>query len=337
MSIGVGVIGLGFMGRTHVDAYAAANEAGFANHLVAVADRNEAALSGERPGAKGNLEGGATGLLFDPAKVATSTDSDDVFKNPDVQLVSICTHTRTHVELAKRALAAGKHVVLEKPIALTSAEVAELIEAERSATGWVMPAMCMRFWPGWSWLKEAVDSGEHGKVRSAVFRRLAFPPNWSPEFYAKSSENGGALFDLHVHDADLVRWLFGEPTSVSATGSLDHLTASYSFADGPAHVIAEGGWDHTPGYEFRMSYTVIFDEATAEFELGHEPTWTLAQNGQRKTLTPAEGTGYDHELRHALQSLATSTHPHPRLQEALGLTRMLETEEKAVSDTIFPS
>src|SRR4029453_5583634 len=89
------------------------------------------------------------------------------------------------------------------------------------------------------------------------------PPAWSPAFYGDPARSGGALFDLHVHDADLVRWLFGAPGAVTSTGTLDHVTTLYRYADGPAHVVAEGGWDHAGGFPFSMGYTVVFERATA--------------------------------------------------------------------------
>ncbi|MEX1024731.1 MAG: Gfo/Idh/MocA family oxidoreductase [Planctomycetota bacterium] len=330
MTLGVAVVGLGFMGRTHVDAYRAAHAAGFANRLVAVADRS-ADLSGARPGVKGNLERADTAPLFDAERVFVTRDVDEVFRHPDVDLVSIATHTASHVELALTALAASKHVLLEKPVALFATDVERLLEAEAAASSWVMPAMCMRFWPGWSWLKEAVASGEHGAVRSLVLRRLAFPPNWSPGFYRDAAANGGALMDLHVHDADLVRWLFGEPERVRSTGTLDHLTTFYEFPDGPPHVVAEAGWDHAPGYAFRMAYTAIFERATVEFELGHDPTWTLSADGERRVLSLPPETGYDLEVRHALDCAARGVRPAPTLAEAAGLAHMLDAERRSLA------
>ena len=131
-----------------------------------------------------------------------------------------------------------------------------------------MPAMCVRFWPGWSWLRERVVDGSLGAVRSAVFRRLGTRPGWA-KFYADVERSGGALFDLHVHDTDFVQWCFGTPASLSSTGSLDHLTTLYRYPGGPPHVVVEGGWDHAPGFPFQMRYTVIFEHATADFDLAH--------------------------------------------------------------------
>ena len=246
-TIGVGVIGLGFMGRTHINAFAAANAAGFANKLVAVCDKSPERRAG-RASAAGNIAtGGAGEQLFDPREVRGYEDAAQLFADPAVELVSICTHTSTHVELAKAALEAGKHVLLEKPVALDSASIEQLLEVARRSKGLCMPAMCIRFWPAWAWLKRAIASGEYGAVKSAVFRRLGSRPQWAADFYANNTASGGALFDLHVHDVDFATWCLGAPRFVAAAGSEDHVSALYHYESGPQHVAVEGGWDHSAG------------------------------------------------------------------------------------------
>jgi predicted dehydrogenase len=328
--IGVGVIGLGFMGRTHVRAYRAAAEAGHANRLVRVCDRDPerfATGSVER----GNMEAEDEGPLFDPEETAVGADPAELLADDAVELVSICTHTESHVDLALSALEAGKHVLVEKPVALTSQRVQLLADAAAASDRLCLPAMCMRFWPGWDWLKGAVEGGEHGAVRSAAFRRLASHPAWSPAFYGDPERSGGALFDLHVHDADLVRHLFGAPSSVLSTGTVDHVTTAYRFDDGPLHVTAEGGWDHSPGFQFFMGYTVVFERATASYALDREPALVLARDGGTEAIPLAAGTGYDGEVRHALALCRDGRGADgSAVHEAVWLTRMLEAERESM-------
>jgi predicted dehydrogenase len=160
--IGVGVIGLGFMGRAHVGCYAAAARAGLPCKLVAVCDADEAKLTGDGP-VSGNLETGAKAeRLFDPREVRAYRRAEELLADPHVGLVSICTHTDYHVDLASRRCNAGKHVLVEKPVALRSADVRRLADAARSAKTLCMPAMCIRFWPGWDWLHARVKDGALG-------------------------------------------------------------------------------------------------------------------------------------------------------------------------------
>lgn len=303
----VGVIGLGLMGRTHVESYASAARAGNVCRLVAVADPNPERLTG-RITVEGNLQraSDADALLFDPRSVRTGTSAANVIDDPEVDLVSICTPTDTHVELARRALRAGKHVLLEKPVALDPRAIDELADEAQRAQRICMPAMCMRYWPGWSWLRDAVRDGRYGKVRSAVFQRLASRPTWNAAFYADSARSGGALFDLHVHDADLAHWLFGAPDEIAATGSIDHVTAIYRYANGPQHVVLEGGWDHASGFPFRMRFVVLFERATAEFDLRRDPRLEISIDGRVETPALESATGYDLEVRAVLGAVRSA-------------------------------
>ncbi len=326
--IGVGVIGLGYMGHTHVAAYRTAARAGIPNRLVAVCDQDLARLQGQalRPG---NIETGS-GAFLDLSRVEVYGSAEALLANAAVELASICTPTDTHVALALAALEAGKHVIVEKPVALGSREVERLAEAARRSGRVCMPAMCMRFWPGWTWLKERIDSGEFGPVRSAVFRRLASPPAWSRGFYGDVHKSGGALFDLHVHDADFVRFCFGAPAEVASTGSLEHLTTFYRFEEGPEHVVAEGGWNHSQGFPFHMGYTVVFERATAEYAFGRSPRLLLARDGRAEPVEIGDGTGYEGEIAHALAACAGEARLAATLDEAVGLVRMLEAERDSL-------
>lgn len=332
--IGVGVIGLGFMGRTHLGAYRAAHAAGFANEIVAVCDSSaeRRAGRGDEQGVRGNLRTGANAeRLFDPAATRAYEHADDLFADPRVELVSICTHTSTHVDLALLALAAGKHVLVEKPVALTSASASQLADAARRASTLCMPAMCMRFWPGWDFLHDRIAAGTFGAPKSATFCRIGARPSWSP-FYSDATQCGGPLFDLHVHDADFVRWCFGEPQSVTACGTFEHFTASYRFDGGPLHATAEAGWDPAPGFPFRMRATVMLEEATVDFDLARDTPLLVARAGRVDAIELAQTNGYDGEVRHLLATIAAGRGELiATIDEAVGLTRMLEREHACLS------
>jgi predicted dehydrogenase len=330
-ALGVGIVGLGFMGRTHLAAFRAANAAGHANRLVAVCDSDPQRRQG-LAAAAGNMKTGADAeRMFDPAQVRGYATAAELFADREVELVSICTQTPTHVELALAALAAGKHVLLEKPVALTSADAERLARAAATSKGLCMPAMCIRFWPAWSWVKRAIDERRFGAVRSAVFRRLGTAPQWAPGFYGDPEQSGGALFDLHVHDADFVRFCFGDARSVTSTGSLEHVTTLYRFANGPAHVVAEGGWDHTPGFAFKMAFTVVFERATADYDFGRASELLLAQDGQSEPVALEPLNGYDGEVRHLLDAIASGSRKlDATMADALAHTRMLEAERRSI-------
>jgi len=325
-AIGVGVIGLGFMGGTHVQAYRAAHAAGFANRLVAVCDADPQRRAGHG-GAAGNIATGSDERLFDPADVAATDDPAELLANPAVELVSICTPTDSHVELALRALEAKKHVLVEKPVAVSSRAIEELAAAARAASTLCMPAHCIRFWPAWRYAHDAIRAKTYGATRSAVFRRLASMPSWSADFYADPERSGGALFDLHIHDTDFIRATFGEPERVQSTGDPHHVTTLYHFPDGPPHVVAEGGWDHTPGWPFEMTFTIVCERATLDFRIGREPELLLIQDGEARPVELSATTGWDEEIRALLAAIRDGASAPPlTVDDALGTARLLEAE-----------
>src|SRR6185503_13761303 len=143
-----------------------------------------------------------------------------------------------HPELAIAALKAGKHVLCEKPLARTSQLARQIVESAEDAKGFFMPAMCIRFWPEWAWVKNAIHEKTFGLVLGARFRRVAQPPGWGHQHFLSGEKSGGALLDLHVHDVDFVQFCFGRPRAVHATGyrkfsgAVDHVVAQYHFASG---------------------------------------------------------------------------------------------------------
>ena len=346
-SIGVGVIGLGFMGQTHLRAYQAAAADGFGCRLVAVCDPDPARRAGHAQTAgnistRGDVASGAAGtpkLLFDPRLVNSYASPEELLADRAVHLVSICTYTETHVPLALAALAAGKHVLVEKPISLRSAEVRRLADAARLAQTrhglLCMPAMCMRFWPGWDWLRARVLDGSLGRVHSATFTRMGSGPAWSAGFYRDTARSGGALMDLHIHDTDFVRWCFGPPQSVCSAGDEMHVTTifRYTGANAPTHIVAEGGWDLAPGAGFRMRFVVNFERATAEFDLARSPALVLHTAEGSSAVEPAApgiATGYDGEVRHLLNAIATDRRElAATMDEAASVAAMLEAEAES--------
>ena len=288
--IGVGVIGLGFMGRTHVDAFSRVSEC----EVVAVADRDEVRLLGF-PSDGGNLSSDSTERMFDPEITATFKDHSGLLAFDEVDVVSITTPTPTHMEIAVQAIESGRHVLVEKPVALDVASIRRL-EALAEEHGVVaMPAHCMRFWPAWSWMHQQIRDETYGTVRRASFVRTGSAPSWNPDFYRDPAKSGGAVVDLHIHDTDFVLHCFGTPDAVSSTGSRSHVRTEYLFENGPV-VEAVGGWLEDPEAPFTMTAEIEFEEATISFVLGRDPEILVTRSGGGTTEHPEAsvgGTGYD--------------------------------------------
>lgn len=321
--IGVGIVGYGFMGATHARAYEAARLDGLPCRVVAVCDTLVECLDGA---AQGNLD---TGSVAGPTDVELVRDLDMLLARDDVDLVSVCTPTDTHVAVAVRALEAGKHVLVEKPVALTVEPIERLAEAARIAARLCMPAMCMRFWPAWAWALDAARGGRYGKVRSAAFQRLGSRPEWS-DFYADAARCGGALFDLHVHDADFALAMLGMPELVHTMGNHDRMTTAYAFPGG-VRATAEGSWAQSPDDPFVMRFIIEFERASATFELGREPELEVMADGVRIAPELAPGVGYDHEVRALVRAITKGAgEPPVPLADAAAVTRVLLAERESM-------
>jgi predicted dehydrogenase len=273
MAVRVGVVGVGFMGKTHLGIYAKNKRA----IVTAYCDIDPKKAKGDFGGGGGNLgDGGATQL---GAGAKGYRKVEDLLNDPNVDLVDICLPTYLHAEYAIKALQTGKHVMCEKPLTVDLKDAERVVKAAQNAKGFLMTAHCIRFWPEWAWLKDAVDSRRFGKVHSAVFRRFASTPTWTSKNWILNADlSGSALFDLHVHDSDFIRYVFGNPKAVFSVGNggkatktgIDHIVTSYLYKDPNLLISAEGGWNADPTYGFTMRYTVVFEKATLDYDIGRE-------------------------------------------------------------------
>ena len=233
--VNVAVVGLGFMGVTHLRSYLNNPQA----RVVAVCAATRLPQNGVLCGVAGNIKN--SGDIRLGARVKVYRQFDELLADRDVELVDICTPTALHPAQVIAALQAGRHVLCEKPLAESAADARKVLKVAATSKKFLMPAMCMRFWPGWSFLKKIVTEKTYGEVRSASFHRLSAMPAWG----SAGVHSGGALFDLHIHDTDFVNYLFGRPQGVSSTGvigeggMINHVLTQYHYPGGPA-VSAEG-------------------------------------------------------------------------------------------------
>jgi predicted dehydrogenase len=242
-----------------------------------------------------------------------------------------------HREQAIASLTSGKHVLCEKPLARTSAAAREIVQAEERSPGFLMPAMCMRFWPGWSWLNQVVQEKRYGTVLAARFRRMSEMPAWSKQgTYTAGNDLGGALFDLHIHDTDFVQFLFGAPGAVFSSGvtapggSVEHVVTQYLYPGGPA-VYAEGSWLLTKG--FNMSYTLLCERATLDFDLARgAEAMRVTEPGQAAQSLKYDGPdGYGQEVRYVFDCARYGKRPEiVTAKDGLRALEICEAEEKSI-------
>lgn len=219
--LGIAVIGAGFWGRNHARNLKELQE----TRLIAVCDKDEARAK-------------AIAELFG---VEAYTDSRKMLKREDIEAVTVCTWSTNLAAEATNALKAGKHVLVEKPMANSVQEARKIVELAKKNQRYLMVGFLMRFIPGVQRIKEAVEKGEIGTLVYATARRVS---EW-PERIG----DVGVVKDLAIHDIDITRYLFGDdPEEVYAkAGSLrakqyeDHAQIMLTFRGGKTAFI-EANW-----------------------------------------------------------------------------------------------
>ena len=217
----IGIVGVGGIGRQeHLPCWA---KVPFAQ-VVALADVSEDSLNQ------------AAALA---PKARTLRDWHELIALDSVDVVDICTPNKTHAPIAVAALAAGKHVLCEKPLATTAAEIRAMRDAAQNAGRLLMCAQQLRFHPACRQLKALIDGGLLGEIyyaRAQWLRRRLLPPRSS--FIERRLSGGGAALDIGVHVLDLAYWFLGapEPLTVSAV-------VETKLAHRPDITGAWGDWD----------------------------------------------------------------------------------------------
>jgi len=262
--IRVAMLGFGGIAKSHKRGYELFEKEGTTIKLVAICDIDpeqftkvqEINLGAAHPY---NMDG-----------IATYTDLDEMIAKEDFEMVDICLPTYLHKEYTIKMLNAGKHVLCEKPMALNEADCEEMIATAQKVGKKLMIGQCLRFEPQYLYLKELVTNETFGKVRYANMTRIGALPLWGFErWFQDTARSGGCALDLHIHDVDMLRFLFGEPEAVSAT-AVDDVTRwqyinSRFFYDG---FVAEatGSWLEPKGHPFKAGYRVNFEKATVVLE-----------------------------------------------------------------------
>lgn len=334
----IGVIGLGFMGTTHLKAWRQVPEA----TITAVCSDEPEKLSGDLSAVQGNL-GAASDQIFDFSKCGKYTKTEDIFADPNVDAIDICLPTNLHSEIALASMRAGKHTLVEKPMALDAAAADEMLEVAKNSDKVLMVGQVLRFFPAYRAMADEIKTGKYGQVRSVLMRRRCAAPFWS-QWLGDASRSGGGVFDLLIHDVDFAVHMFGAPDSVAASGhedlagGIDTMNATLFYKNGPSVVIT-GGWHHKKSYPFSMEYTVVADGGTFEFNSTKGSGVTLyAADGESRELTLPEGDAFAKELKYFVECCKSGQKPAmcppEESAQSVKLTRCLLEARKVNGDRI---
>ena len=261
--IKIGIVGVGGMGTVHISNYAHIDGC----KVVALCDISEAAAG-----------------KADEIGASLYTDLDEMLMSEELDVVDVCTPTFMHKQHVMKALQQGKHVIVEKPIALNSEDVKEMFALAKQKDLHLFVGQVLRFTRESGVLRQLVESGEYGKVLDASFSRLSACPRWIKNGWLFDKAKSGLLpFDLHIHDLDLIVSLFGKPKDFSFTscGNKDksykeHYRFNYNYGD--FNVCAQAAW-YNADIPFTATWQVYFENAVVindkqgviAYRFDHEP------------------------------------------------------------------
>ncbi len=281
----VAVIGCGVWGRNHVRVLSDLKDV----HLAFISDVSEKILA----------------ELGQKYHVETCTDPEEIFANPMIDAVTVCTPTVTHFDLARRAIEAGKHVLVEKPMTNTVQEAEELIRLSEKHDVKLAVGFIERFNPA---IREAIRIVQGGLIGDVIMAHTKRVSRWPVRI-----GDVGVIKDLAIHDIDIVNQLFGVEAGTVFTnaGQIKHSFEDYAnimmcFPDHKGAFI-ETNW-LTPRKVRTLSVTGVEGIINVDFI-----TQTVSIETDRQIIQPFIGNG--EPLRLELESfrdaLINDTEPQP--------------------------
>jgi predicted dehydrogenase len=293
----IGIVGVGFMGMIH---YLAARHATGARVTV-LCSRDPKKLAGDWRGVRGNF--GPAGEQMDLAGVKRHSRYEDLLADPDVDLIDVCSPTNLHSDMARAALKAGKHVLVEKAIALRAEEADAMLHDAAEADRLLMVAHVLPFVPEFAFAAEAVRGGRYGKLLAAHFKRVISRPDWSADI-GDASKTGGPAVDLHIHDTHFIGLIAGVP------GRVDYLTTQYLYGRGGPAVSCSSGAVAMKARPFAHGYEIYLEKATLVLD-GATPLTVLHADGrtERPDFQAGELSAFTNEIDAAAEGVLNGKAP----------------------------
>jgi len=196
--------------------------------------------------------------LADELGVEALSDANQALARKDIDAVIIATPGSTHAEWTIRAFDAGKHVFVEKPMALQAADCERMIQAARTAARKLMVGQVLRYYHVFAYAGELFRQGRLGEPSSIRITRTTFGwGGWMRPWRASVEQCGGVLFEVSIHELDFMLHLFGEATEVhsfanhTVIGELDYpdtVVVNLRFASGAIAQLTAGLADRIGSY-----------------------------------------------------------------------------------------
>ncbi len=278
--IKVGILGYGGIARSHKGGYENLARRGAPVELVALCDIDPEQFSKQVEINVGGEEAGSK-------QYRTYTDLDEMLKNEELDVIDICLPTYLHCEYAVKLLKMGYNVQSEKPMGLNEQQCEEMLAAAKESSKKLMIGMCLRFSSAYLAVKKLIDEGTYGKVLTGHFERISAMPRWGFQNWFRDYErSGGVALDMHIHDVDMIRFMFGEPKAVCAVTNNSKMkctTIHSTFIYDDKIFTAIGDWGAGGTFRFRSGCRLNFEKATVVLQ------------GADVKVYPSQGEPYDLE------------------------------------------
>jgi predicted dehydrogenase len=290
----IGLIGYGFMGGAH----AAAIQSLPGATLYALACRTRPTADGPR---RGNLDLKTAPL---PDTVKWTPTWEEIIADPLIDAVDVCLPTHLHKQVVEAALRQGKHVLCEKPMAMTAVECDDLLALAATTGETFMIAQVLRFMFPYTYALEFVRRVGAENVIACSLQRSTGYPQWS-DWLAKTERSGGAILDLLSHDLDQALLWFGQPDTVSAVSIGEVDTAHATLRYGDRTVTVRGGWLVSD-----TRFSASFHIETADRSLTYDGTvLTLTEEGRSGVVDIPAHDPYADEIAYFLECVRTGAAP----------------------------
>lgn len=317
----VGIAGIGFMGMVHYLSYAKLRGV----KVAAIAEPDAKKRAGDWRSIKGNF--GPPGAKMDVAGVATYESVDEMIADESLDVIDVTLPPALHADIACRALAAGKHVFCEKPMAMRPADCDRMVKAAAKAKRQLYIGHVLPYFPEYAWALKEIQSGKHGALLGGSFKRVISDPAWLTHYW-DAERIGGPMLDLHIHDAHFIRLVFGQPIAVTTSGRMrsglpEYWSTQFEFGGQSAvgsgqkaaaspTVLATSGTINQQGRSFQHAFEIHLERATLVFDfavIGGEgaylcPPTVLTHDGKAKRPKLAGGDpmdAFEAELREVVQ------------------------------------
>ncbi len=306
----IGIVGIGFMGSTHFRAVQQVEGA----RVSALCEKYQKRLDGDWRDIRGNF--GPSAGIVDLSGINKYTEVDEFLADPAVDIVDICLPTPFHRPVAIKAMEAGKHVLVEKPIALTLEDADAMVEASRRTGRRFMVGQVLRFFPEFDYVKQIIQGGEYGALLGAHLKRIIAKPAWSADnWFLDFKQTGGPAIDLHIHDSDFVRHIIGTPDTVQCNGvvtpegEVTYLATQYLFDGKDLAVTSSSGAIATQGIPFEHGYDVYLEKANIRFNSYDEKPLTLFTDEGPVTPDIPKTDGWANEIAYACRCIEKGIEP----------------------------